>query len=98
MEAIGKCMICRQPTAFYADWLCKPCYNEWPELHLPFADWPQWARFLKRYHQQERRAERRRLGYVDDAGRLQPPYEDDSERTQLVYERLCYGEYDEDVF
>ena len=56
VDAIGCCMICRQ-SCFAHVWLCKNCYDEWPELHGPLKDWPDWAREMATMHQAERRQE-----------------------------------------
>ena len=58
-------MICRKRVAFRSTWLCKSCYEEWPELRVSFRQWPTWAKQLASDHLAERRYERRALGIED---------------------------------
>lgn len=57
VDAIGRCMICRGPCP-NPTWLCKSCYEQWPELRGPFGSWPEWAQAAKRMHEAERDQER----------------------------------------
>jgi len=56
-ESLGRCIICKSPC-FHSDWVCRDCYEKYPELQQPFSAWPKWARELKRTHQNDRRYER----------------------------------------
>lgn len=58
-DALGSCMICGcvVPPWFWVCWECAEAYG----LKCPLADWPEWARDLKRLHETARREERERL-------------------------------------
>ena len=65
-NALRTCMICGGPVSLSSLWLCAQCART-HGLMERFAVWPVWAKAMKRAHEQERRAERRRLRYEIDA-------------------------------
>jgi len=48
-----RCCICDTPLDG-TDWLCHACADRYGLVDLPFAEWPRWARFLKKFEERER--------------------------------------------
>ena len=100
--ALRTCMICgRTITARFS--LCAGCERK-HGLSGPWQNWPEWARQLHTDHERQRYSERRRLGYEVSASALDD--EDDGQRggelaacdTKGWYDRVVYGEWNDDAF
>ena len=74
----AECMICGKPisTRFFA---CETCERAYPDLKRPFAEWPDWARYLKREEQ------RRRFRATHEVQEI-------SASDLPAFDRLLYGE------